>query len=47
MDFTVTVAGLIAVAEIPGPNLSFLRTFRVLRPLRSLSQMEGMKVRRD
>ena len=43
LDFFVVVASI--VATLPGmPNVSALRTFRVLRPLRSLTVVPGMKV---
>lgn len=43
LDFTVVLIGYIAMA--PGvQNVSALRTFRVLRPLKTLSSFPGMRV---
>jgi len=43
LDFTVVMIGYIAMA--PGvQNVSALRTFRVLRPLKTLSSFPGMRV---
>lgn len=42
LDFTVVVSGLLTLGG-GGGGLSFLRTFRVLRPLRSLSAMPGLR----
>lgn len=45
LDFLVVVTGLITLAMgSEDNNLSFLRTVRVLRPLRTLSAMPGMRV---
>jgi voltage-dependent calcium channel L type alpha-1D len=42
LDFLVVVAG--AMELLPGvPKLSMLRTFRILRPLRSLSKFPGLR----
>jgi hypothetical protein len=54
LDFVVSFTGIaqvVAEAALASGNLkgtanfSFLRTFRVLRPLRSLNQFSGMRVR--
>jgi hypothetical protein len=43
LDFFVVAASIIAV--LPGmPNISVLRTFRVMRPLRSVSAMPKLKI---
>jgi hypothetical protein len=41
LDFVVVVAGVVEVVFPDAPNVSILRTFRVLRPLRSLSSLPG------
>jgi hypothetical protein len=49
LDFIVVVSGLVTiafqsmVAATGGGGLTFLRTFRVLRPLRSLSALPGVR----
>ena len=43
LDFIVVSAGLLE--RLPGmPNVSILRTFRVLRPPRSLTRFQGLKL---
>jgi hypothetical protein len=46
LDFIVVVSGLLSLAlkELGAGDLAFLRVFRVLRPLRSLTVIEQMKV---
>jgi hypothetical protein len=45
LDFVVVVTGLVGVLPLDGSlDLSFLRVFRVLRPLRSLTVMPEMRV---
>eukprot|EP00292_Cryptomonas_paramecium_P002249 CAMPEP_0113729636 /NCGR_PEP_ID=MMETSP0038_2-20120614/42674_1 /TAXON_ID=2898 /ORGANISM="Cryptomonas paramecium" /LENGTH=1415 /DNA_ID=CAMNT_0000661529 /DNA_START=107 /DNA_END=4352 /DNA_ORIENTATION=+ /assembly_acc=CAM_ASM_000170 len=41
LDFVVVVASLVSL--LPTVNISVLRTFRVLRPLRTLSRIKSMK----
>lgn len=43
MDGVVTIVGVVTTSGIRLPAMSVLRTFRVLRPLRSLSQFKGMQ----
>uniref|UniRef100_A0A0G4H9N8 Calcium-channel protein CCH1 n=1 Tax=Chromera velia CCMP2878 TaxID=1169474 RepID=A0A0G4H9N8_9ALVE len=46
LDFIVVITGLMEVALadfLPSTNLSVIRTFRVLRPLRSLNIFPGMR----
>lgn len=40
LDFFVVVSGILSVYI---PNVTILRTFRILRPLRSLNRFEGVK----
>jgi len=44
LDFVVVCSSLIELTPLPLGNLSFLRLFRVLRPLRSLNRMPELKV---
>lgn len=44
LDFTIVIAGYLSVIfEGGGVNLSGLRAFRVLRPLKSISSIAGLK----
>ena len=45
MDFTIVVFGYLSMLNINGGiDLKALRTFRVLRPLRTISSVEGLRV---
>ncbi len=45
LDFTIVVAGYIPyLFSGGGANISALRSFRVLRPLRTISGIEGLRV---
>ena len=44
MDFVVVVSGYAELAAGPGSSVSALRTFRVLRPLRTINSMPGLKL---
>jgi hypothetical protein len=44
LDFIVVCSSLVELSPLPGGNLSFLRLFRVLRPLRSLNRLPELKV---
>jgi len=43
LDFLVVISGLISAVSGGGQDFVFLRTIRVLRPLRTLSAMPGMR----
>ena len=45
MDFTIVVFGYLSMFNLGGGvDLKALRTFRVLRPLRTISSVEGLKI---
>merc|ERR1719171_610701 len=43
LDFTVVISGLATTAVESDSPLTFLRVFRVLRPLRSAAMLPGMR----
>ena len=45
LDFIIVVSGYISlILSGGGVNLSVLRSFRVIRPLRTISSIEGLRV---
>ena len=44
LDFTVVLTGILTVILQSSSNVSVLRTFRIFRPLRSLSALPSMRV---
>ena len=44
LDFVIVVSAYLQLAISSGANLSVLRSFRVLRPLRTISGIEGLRV---
>ena len=44
IDFIIVVSGWVETIVHEGVNLSALRVFRVLSPLRSISNIEGLRV---
>lgn len=43
LDLAVVLTGLITISEIEIPSIAMIRTFRVLRPLRSLRMVPGLR----
>ena len=44
LDFLIVVSAYFMLIMSSGPNLSILRAFRILRPLRTISGVEGLKI---
>ena len=44
LDFVIVVSGYVGMMFQGGTNLSVLRSFRVIRPLRTISSIEGLRV---
>jgi hypothetical protein len=45
LDFAIIFSGYIGyIFEGGGANLSVLRSFRVIRPLRTISSIEGLRI---
>jgi hypothetical protein len=44
LDFIIVNSGFLDYMNLGGANLSVLRSFRVLRPLRTISGIEGLRV---
>jgi hypothetical protein len=45
LDFTIVMSGYLSlILSGGGVNLSVLRSFRVLRPLRTISGIEGLRI---
>src|SRR3569833_2903900 len=44
LDFVIVVSGYLPYFIKGGANISALRSFRVLRPLRTISGIEGLRV---
>jgi len=44
LDFVIVASSIITLTPLPLPNVGFLRSFRVLRPLKSLSKFPELKV---
>jgi len=44
LDFVIVVSAYLQILISSGANLSVLRSFRVLRPLRTISGIEGLRV---
>lgn len=45
LDFVIVMSGLVGyVFQGGGANLSVLRSFRVLRPLRTISSVKGLRI---
>ena len=44
LDFTIVVSGYLTIVLDGGANLGVLRSFRVLRPLKTISGVEGLRI---
>ena len=44
LDFLVVIAGLTSLFGGQGSELAFVRTLRILRPLRTLKQLPGLRL---
>lgn len=45
LDFIIIISGYLGyILEGGGANLSVLRSFRVIRPLRTISSVEGLRI---
>jgi len=44
LDFVIVISGYFSMIFSDGANLSVLRSFRVLRPLRSISAIQGLRL---
>lgn len=45
LDFVIVISGYLGyIMEGGGANLSVLRSFRVIRPLRTISSIEGLRI---
>lgn len=44
LDFVIIMSGYIGMVLGGGANLSVLRSFRIIRPLRTISSVEGLRV---
>ncbi len=45
LDFVIIISGYLGyILEGGGANLSVLRSFRVIRPLRTISSVEGLRI---
>ena len=44
LDFVIVISGYFALSSQSGLNLQSLRVFRVLRPLRAVQNIEGLRI---
>lgn len=44
LDFVIVISGYFSFSSQSGLNLQSLRTFRVLRPLRAVQNVEGLRI---
>jgi hypothetical protein len=44
LDFTIVIIGYISLFGSSSINISSLRVFRVLRPLRTITKVEGLRL---
>ena len=47
LDFLIVLTSIVGLVDIGDLNMSAIRTFRVLRPLKTLSALPGLQVREE